>query len=143
VVRAWHDRRVLTLALYGLLAVVVVVVLFLVVASLLPAGEQIAAPIRDEPPWQLPPARRLAAAEIAAVRLPVALRGYRFAETDLLLDRLGEELRERDAEIARLRGVAEPPDAGRVTEPARAEPAEAGPVDEPSTQNSSSADDDR
>jgi len=39
------------------------------------------------------------------VRLPVALRGYRFAETDLLLDRLVEELRARDEEIAGLRGV--------------------------------------
>jgi len=32
------------------------------------------------------------------------LRGYRFAETDLLLDRLAEELKARDAEIERLRG---------------------------------------
>ena len=40
------------------------------------------------------------------MRLPVALRGYRFAETDILLDRLTEELRERDAEIARLRDAA-------------------------------------
>jgi hypothetical protein len=35
----------------------------------------------------------------------VALRGYRFAETDLLLDRLTDELRQRDDEIARLRGA--------------------------------------
>ncbi len=27
------------------------------------------------------------------MKLPVALRGYRFAETDLLLDRLADELR--------------------------------------------------
>jgi hypothetical protein len=40
-----------------------------------------------------------------SARLPVALRGYRFAETDLLLDRLTEELRLRDDEIARLRGA--------------------------------------
>ena len=41
---------------------------------------------------------------VSAARLPVALRGYRFAETDRLLDRLAEELDRRDAEIARLRG---------------------------------------
>ncbi len=36
------------------------------------------------------------------MRLPVALRGYRFAETDLLLDRLVEEIRTRDEHIDRL-----------------------------------------
>ena len=45
---------------------------------------------------------------MAAVRLPVALRGYRFAETDLLLDRLAEELRARDEEIDRLRELRSP-----------------------------------
>lgn len=48
--------------------------------------------------------------EVDAVRLPVALRGYRFAETDLLLDRLAGELRLRDQEIARLSGYATPVD---------------------------------
>ena len=43
------------------------------------------------------------------MRLPVALRGYRFAETDLLLDRLTEELRLRDEEIARLTSPAPSP----------------------------------
>ena len=94
----------LTLLVYGLLAVAVVIGLFLLAANFLPAGEQIAPPIRDEPPWDLPASHRLDADDVASVRLPVALRGYRFAETDLLLDRLGEELRARDAEIERLRG---------------------------------------
>jgi hypothetical protein len=97
---------VLTLALYGLLAVVVIGALYLIAVRLLPAGEQIAPPVRDEPIWALPSERALIAADVADVRLPVALRGYRFAETDLLLDRLVEELQARDEEIARLRGVA-------------------------------------
>ena len=110
----------LTLGLYGLLAVLVMIGLFLLAANFLPAGEQIAPPIRDEPPWDLPASRRLDADDVASVRLPVALRGYRFAETDLLLDRLGEELRARDAEIARLRG---PLAAGLAEiEPRHAEP---------------------
>ncbi|MEO8888700.1 MAG: cell division protein DivIVA [Jatrophihabitantaceae bacterium] len=96
----------LTLGLYGLLAVVIMGALFLVAVNLLPAGEQIAPSVRDEAPWDLPLSRPLDASDVATIRLPVALRGYRFAETDVLLDRLGEELRARDAEIARLRGTA-------------------------------------
>ena len=97
----------LTLALYGLLAIVLAAVLFLLAAYVLPAGEQIAPALRDEPIWDLPPGRALYGADVAAARLPVALRGYRFAETDRLLDRLAEELDRRDAEIAQLRGAAD------------------------------------
>jgi hypothetical protein len=89
--------------LYGLLAVLLAGGLFLAATQLLPAGEQIAPPLRDEPPWELPADRTLLADDVDAVRLPVALRGYRFAETDTLLDRLAGELRARDEEIARLR----------------------------------------
>ena len=91
------------MALYGLLAVGIAAVLFLIAAYVLPAGERIAPPIRDEPLWELPASRTLAAEDVVAVRLPVALRGYRFAETDLLLDRLADELKARDDEIIRLR----------------------------------------
>lgn len=93
----------LTLALYGLLAILLAGLLFVAAAFLLPAGEQIAPPIRDEPIWDLPAEKRLDSTDVETVRLPVALRGYRFAETDLLLDRLAEELRARDEEIVRLR----------------------------------------
>ncbi|MFN2563023.1 MAG: hypothetical protein ABR571_17240, partial [Jatrophihabitans sp.] len=104
----------LHLVWYGLLAILLAAGLFALAARFLPAGEQIAPPLRDEPPWELPPDRSLDAEEIDTVRLPVALRGYRFAETDLLLDRLAAELRVRDDEIARLRGgvpalVEQPP----------------------------------
>jgi hypothetical protein len=115
---------VLTFALYGLLAIGLVGGLFMLAARLLPAGEQIAPPIRDEPLWVLPPDRALSATDVAEVRLPVALRGYRFAETDLLLDRLGEELRARDEEIARLRGAlpTEDPGVSPWTAPAKPSP---------------------
>ena len=93
-----------TLLIYGAIAIAFAVALFLLAAYFLPAGEQIAPPIRDEPIWSLPVERSLDPADVETVRLPVALRGYRFAETDLLLDRLAEELKQRDAEIARLRG---------------------------------------
>lgn len=90
------------LILYGLLAIVVAAVLFALAVRFLPAGEQIAPPLRDEPPWELPPDRRLRPEDVDTLRLPVALRGYRFAETDELLDRLSAELQARDEEIARL-----------------------------------------
>jgi hypothetical protein len=116
---------VLHLFLYGLLAILLAGGLFLLATRFLPAGEQIAPPLRDEPPWELPPDRALEADDVDGVRLPVALRGYRFAETDLLLDRLAAELRARDAEIARLRGV-EPAAPGEAPEhSAAAAPAEA------------------
>jgi DivIVA domain-containing protein len=97
---------VLHLLLYALLAIIVAIGLFLLASRFLPAGEQIAPPLRDEPPWELPAERGLRAEDVDQVRLPVALRGYRFAETDLLLDRLAAELRARDEEIERLHGAA-------------------------------------
>jgi hypothetical protein len=96
---------VLSLVLYGLLAVGLMVVLFFVAARFLPAGEQIAPALRDEPPWALPAERHLKADDIEDLRLPVALRGYRFAETDELLDRVVAELRRRDDELERLYGL--------------------------------------
>ncbi|GAA0478330.1 hypothetical protein GCM10009544_45310 [Streptomyces stramineus] len=50
----------------------------------------------------LPPGRPSGRADVEALRLPVAVRGYRMAETDDVLDRLGAELAERDARIAEL-----------------------------------------
>lgn len=91
------------LVLYGLLAIALAGALFLVAARFLPAGEQIAPSLRDEPLWELPN-HTVSADQVEAVRLPVALRGYRFVETDLLIDRLAREIRARDELIAQLRG---------------------------------------
>ena len=87
---------------------------------LLPKGEQISPPSPDVTSLGgLAGSARLVPEDVVAMRLPVAIRGYRFAETDLLLDRLTEELRERDAEIARLRGgdreAAAPAGDGRIS----------------------------
>jgi DivIVA domain-containing protein len=128
----------LTLALYVLLAIAVMAAVFFVVASLLPAGEQIAPAVRDERLWELPVERHIVAEDVTAVRLPVALRGYRFAEADLLLDRLAEELRSRDRLIAQLRGHSdesppeppEPPETPPETSETPPEPPETS--DEPS-----------
>jgi hypothetical protein len=96
---------VLTVVLYGLLAIGLMGGLFLLAARFLPAGEQIAPALRDEPVWTLPADRNLKAVDIEQLRLPVSLRGYRFAETDELLDRLVAELRRRDDELERLYGL--------------------------------------
>ncbi|MDH2392931.1 hypothetical protein QCN29_29955 [Streptomyces sp. HNM0663] len=50
----------------------------------------------------LPAARPLGRADVEALRLPVAARGYRMTEVDEVLGRLGAELAERDARIAEL-----------------------------------------
>jgi DivIVA domain-containing protein len=112
---------VVHLLLYGVLAIVLGGALFALAARFLPAGEQIAPPIRDEPPWDLPADRAIRPEDVDSVRLPVALRGYRFAETDTLLDRLAGELAARDQEIARLRVALGATPADVVDEAAEAE----------------------
>ncbi|MFD3805751.1 DivIVA domain-containing protein [Streptomyces sp. NPDC058611] len=70
----------------------------------------------------LPETRPVVRADIDALRLPVAPRGYRMAEVDDVLERLAAELAERDARIARLtadRDGAAPGDAA-AEEPADA-----------------------
>ncbi|WP_372442697.1 DivIVA domain-containing protein [Streptomyces pactum] len=63
-------------------------------------------PLADAPPdrlhWPLPADRPLNRADVQAVRLPPALRGYRMADVDDVLERLGAELAERDARIVEL-----------------------------------------
>ncbi|WP_165988081.1 DivIVA domain-containing protein [Streptomyces sp. YIM 98790] len=53
----------------------------------------------DDP---LPPDRPVHPADVVAVRFPVAVRGYRMAEVDDVLDRLAAELAERDSRISEL-----------------------------------------
>lgn len=65
------------------------------------------------------PVGALSPADIEAVRLEQAARGYRMEDVDVLVERLSQEISVRDAEIERLRsdrpdtgGIAGPPDAG-------------------------------
>lgn len=51
---------------------------------------------------RLPDDRPVGRADVDRLRLPVALRGYRMADVDDVLDRLAAELTERDARIAEL-----------------------------------------
>jgi hypothetical protein len=100
---------------YLLIAAVVAAVLFYCVIALLPDGPPFQA-TRDDRPFELPADRRMVGADVDSLRIPVALRGYRFAETDALIDRLGAEIAVRDQELARLRGTTSP--ASASNEPA-------------------------
>ncbi|MEE1741672.1 DivIVA domain-containing protein [Streptomyces sp. BE147] len=50
----------------------------------------------------LPATRPVGRADVEALRLPMAPRGYRMADVDEALGRLGAELAERDSRIAEL-----------------------------------------
>ncbi len=104
---------------YLLLTLVVAAVLFYAVVALLPSGLSMT-PQRDDRPFELPADRRMRAEDLDGVRIPVSLRGYRFAETDDLIDRLAAEIVVRDEELARLRGTS-------VAQPSVAQPSVAQP----------------
>ena len=95
---------------YTLIALIVAGLLFYAVVALLPSGLTLR-PQSDQRPFELPADRRMVAEDLTALRIPVALRGYRFAETDDLIDRLAAEILVRDEEIARLRDAAGDPEA--------------------------------
>ena len=87
---------------YLLLALVVAAVLFYLVVALLPSGLTVT-PIRDNRPMELPSSRRIRMSDLDRIRIPVSVRGYRFRETDELIDRLAAEIQVRDEEIDRLK----------------------------------------
>ena len=82
------------------LAIVVVAVTLAVVGGGESAPLPEAAPERLEDP--LPPGRPVERADVEALRFPLAVRGYRMANVDDVLGRLGAEISERDARIAHL-----------------------------------------
>lgn len=104
------------LAVLGVLAV-----LFVAALVATRGGELLVDAPRDRPDPGLPADGPVRADDLERVRFGMALRGYRMAEVDDLLDRLAAELRERDARLAAMQGAdpAEPPerDAGPVDEP--------------------------
>ena len=69
----------------------------------------------DRPDLELPDERPLQAEDVAGVRFGMTLRGYRMSEVDQVLDRVAEELAERDARVRRLEaqlGSASPDEDG-------------------------------
>jgi hypothetical protein len=100
---------------YALIAVIVAALLFYAAVALVPEGLSVV-PERDEIPFALPENRRLDSADLARIRIPVAMRGYRFTETEDLIDRLVAEISDRDEELARLRSAPRPAESCVVDE---------------------------
>ncbi|MFJ6614598.1 DivIVA domain-containing protein [Streptomyces sp. NPDC091289] len=75
--------------------------------------------LQDVPPERftdpLPATRPVGRADVEAMRLPMAPRGYRMADVDEALSRLGAELAERDARIAELESTLAGAQAAAVT----------------------------
>ncbi|MFE7188556.1 DivIVA domain-containing protein [Kitasatospora sp. NPDC057541] len=62
--------------------------------------------VQDRISARLPQDRPLGQGDVEALRLPMAVRGYRMDEVDDVLDRLGAELAHRDERIAELEALA-------------------------------------
>ncbi|MFJ4342271.1 hypothetical protein [Streptomyces sp. NPDC088915] len=90
--------------MFWFLLITMVVVVAAVTLAVVGGGESEVLP--EAAPEQLvdplPTARPVDRADVEALRLPVAARGYRMADVDDVLVRLGAELAERDARIAEL-----------------------------------------
>lgn len=91
--------------MYWLMVTVIAVVVFGVAAVAAGQGGTLSEVGRDPRPLagSEGPVR---GADVADVRFPVVLRGYRMDHVDAVLDRLGAELDARDARIAELEGRA-------------------------------------
>jgi DivIVA domain-containing protein len=90
---------------YILALLVVGGVLFLAASFAFGRGEEMAPALPEGTPVELPDDRLARGDDLRALKLSVALRGYRMDEVDWLLDRLSEQVDSRDREIARLRSV--------------------------------------
>ncbi|NHC13186.1 DivIVA domain-containing protein [Motilibacter sp. E257] len=88
--------------LFLLLALGVLAAIALVAAG---RGDGLSEAEPDVAPVALP-SGALTPVDLAEVRFPSALRGYRMADVDAVLDRVAGELAERDARIALLESAA-------------------------------------
>ncbi|MFG3283106.1 cell division protein DivIVA [Streptomyces sp. NPDC048111] len=137
--------------MFWFLLIAMVVVVTAVTLAVVGGGGDDAGGAADVEPEHLvdplPEHRPVTRADVEALRIPVVLRGYRMADVDDVLSRLGAELAERDARIAELHAALGPvtrdrqappagPDAVEAAAPARPDPAAPGaradvPTDDP------------
>ncbi|MEU8962730.1 hypothetical protein AB0C89_13625 [Streptomyces sp. NPDC048491] len=120
--------------MFWFLLIAMVVVVTAVTLAVVGGGGDESAVLSDAEPEHLvdplPEHRPVVRADVEALRIPVVLRGYRMADVDDVLSRLGAELAERDARIAELRSAARPAAHDRQTAqsgPAAARPGPAAP----------------
>ncbi|WP_405642157.1 DivIVA domain-containing protein [Streptomyces uncialis] len=92
------------MVMFLFLLIALVVVVAAVTLAVVGGGES--GPLPEAEPERyaepLPPDRPVGRDDIEALRFPLAVRGYRMAEVDDALGRLGAELAERDARIQEL-----------------------------------------
>ena len=97
----------LSFAVFVVAVLVVGALLFLGASLLLGRGETQPPADPDRSPVELPDDRPVTGDDVRALRLSVAVRGYRMTEVDWLLDQLAQALEERDEQIAALRARQE------------------------------------
>jgi DivIVA domain-containing protein len=90
--------------------------LFLGASLLLGRGETRPPAELDRSPVELPDDRPVTGDDVRALRISVAVRGYRMTEVDWLLDQFARALDERDAEIESLRRAVHPGNADGTKE---------------------------
>ncbi|MCW2718080.1 MAG: hypothetical protein QOG20_4201 [Pseudonocardiales bacterium] len=97
--------RVGTALIYLIVVVAVAAVLFGLAAAVFGRGEELAPLAPGATPTRLP-AGEIDGEDVRELRFPQAVRGYRMAEVDWVLDRLADELdrtgMERDGLLARV-----------------------------------------
>jgi DivIVA domain-containing protein len=109
---------------------VVAGLLFLGSALLLGRGETQPPAELNRSPVELPEDRAVTGDDVRALRISVAVRGYRMTEVDWLLDQFGQVLDQRDEEIAALRALVERPDDAPAEAPREPDPAPQTTTDE-------------
>ncbi|MEU6063422.1 MULTISPECIES: DivIVA domain-containing protein [Streptomyces] len=94
------------MVMFLFLVVALAVVVAAVTLAVVGGGEGATGPLPEVAPERLedslPPDRPVGRADVESLRFPLAPRGYRMADVDDALGRLGAELAERDARIADL-----------------------------------------
>ncbi|MEV6351531.1 DivIVA domain-containing protein [Streptomyces hydrogenans] len=103
---------------FWFLLITMVVVVAAVTLAVVGGGDSEVLP--DVAPEQLvdplPLSRPVGRADVEALRLPVAARGYRMEDVDDVLDRLAAELAERDSRIAELEAALAGAPTGEAAE---------------------------
>ncbi|MDQ0992893.1 DivIVA domain-containing protein [Streptomyces sp. V3I7] len=112
------------MVMFFFLVVALAVVVAAVTLAVVGGGES--GPLPEAVPERLhgplPPDRPVGRADVESLRFPLAARGYRMADVDDALGRLGAELAERDARIADLEAAlagARDASQGRPGKPAQ------------------------
>lgn len=98
-----------TVLIYLVVVAAVGAALFLIAALVFGRGEELAPLAPGATPTRLPPAGEILGEDVRLLRFPQAVRGYRMADVDWVLDRLADEVErvaaERDGLLARVEAL--------------------------------------